>query len=112
MALGLTGARRGDVYLISLNPTTGGEMQKTRPGLVVSPNELNRYSRTVMIAPMTTGSHPYPFRVRCRFGERSGHVVMDQIRAVDTSRLLRRLGEVDRATLSSALAVLREMFAE
>jgi mRNA interferase MazF len=112
MELGLTTARRGEVFLIDLNPTTGGEMQKTRPGLVVSPDELNRHSRTVLIAPMTTGSHPYPFRVSCRFGDKSGHVVTDQIRAVDSTRLLRRLGEIDPTTLSSALAVLQEMFAE
>ena len=112
MALGLTGVRHVEVNLISLKPATGGEKQGARPGLVVSPGELNLYSQTVMIAPMTTGSHPYPFRVRCTSGERSGHVVMDQIRAVDKSRLLSRLGEVDRATLSSALAVLREIFAE
>ena len=112
MELGLTEVRRGQVFLIAVDPTTGSEIRKSRPGLVVSPDELNRHSETVMIAPMTTGSHQYPFRVPCEFDGRSGHVVMDQIRAVDTARLLKRLGALDRETVSATLAVLREMFAD
>lgn len=112
MELGLTGARRGQVFLIALDPATGGEIRKSRPGVVVSPDELNRHSRTVMIAPMTTGSHQYPFRVACEFAGKSGHVVIDQIRAVDKARLHRRLGALDEATVSAALAVLRDMFAD
>ena len=112
MELGLTRARRGQVFLVALDPASGGEIRKSRPGLVVSPDELNRHSGTVLIAPMTIGSHEYPFRVSCEFGGKRGHVVIDQIRAVDAGRLLGRLGSLDRETVSAALAVLREMFAE
>lgn len=108
----MTEVRRGQVFLIAVDPTTGSEIRKSRPGLVVSPDELNRHSETVMIAPMTTGSHQYPFRVPCEFDGTSGHVVMDQIHAVATARLLKRLGALDPETVSATLAVLREMFAD
>lgn len=103
--------RRGDVFLVGLNPTRGGEIQKTRPCVVVSPDELNTYLRTFIVVPMTTGGHPYPFRIPCRFGGRVGYVVLDQIRTVDRERLVRRLGRISPASLSRALAVLQEMFA-
>jgi mRNA interferase MazF len=102
---------RGDVYLVSLNPARGGEIQKTRPCVIVSPDELNAYLRTFIVAPLTTGSHTYPFRVPCRFEGRAGYIVLDQIRAVDQGRLVRRLGKLSSSTLGQALAILQEMFA-
>ena len=102
--------RRGDVFLVSLNPARGGEIQKTRPCVVVSPDELNAYLRTFIVAPLTTGGHPYPFRVACRFEGRAGYVVIDQIRTVDRERLVRRLGKVSPSTLGRVLTILQEMF--
>lgn len=102
---------RGEVWLISLDPTVGREMKKARPCLVVSPDELNQGLDTVLIAPMTTGSHPYPFRTPCRFQGKEGHVVLDQLRVADRTRLVKRLGVLDRDTLARALAILQEMFA-
>ena len=103
---------RGDVWLISLDPTVGREIKKARPCLVVSPDELNRGLDTVLIAPMTTGSHAYPFRTSCRFQGKEGFVVLDQIRVADRTRLVKRLGALDPAMVGQALGVLREMFAE
>ena len=111
MALAISRVARGEVFLVSLNPTRGGEIRKTRPCVVVSPNELNTYLRTFIVAPLTTGGHPYPFRVACTFQGKSGHIVLDQIRTVDQVRLVRRLGSVPPVTLGQALATLREMFA-
>ena len=102
---------RGDVYLIHLDPTRGSEIRKTRPCLVVSPDELNAHLRTVIVAPMTTGGHPYPFRVTCRFEKKQGHVVLDQLRTVDSERLVKRLGTLSPATLETVLDRLQEMFA-
>ena len=84
--------RRGDVFLIDLDPTRGGEIRKTRPCVIVSPDELNVHLRTVIVAPLTTGSHSYPYRIACRFSGKSGHVVADQVRTVHRERLARRLG--------------------
>ena len=103
--------RRGEVFLVDLNPTQGSEIRKTRPCVVVSPDELNAYLRTFIVAPLTTGGHSYPFRVPCRFRGRTGHVVLDQIRTVDRERLVRRLGNLSHGTLGRALALLQEMFA-
>lgn len=103
--------RRGDVFLVSLDPARGGEIRKTRPCVVVSPDELNAYLNTFIVAPMTTGGHVYPFRIPCRFSGRAGYVVLDQVRTVDRHRLVRRLGRLSSATLSRALGVLQEMFA-
>lgn len=103
--------QRGDVYLVELEPTRGREIRKTRPCLVVSPDELNSYWQTLIVAPMTSGGHPYPFRVACRFERRRGHIVLDQIRSVDRERLQRRLGTLPPAVVSQALATLQEMFA-
>ena len=100
---------RGDVYLIQLDPTRGSEIRKTRPCVVVSPDELNAHLRTVIVAPMTTGGHPYPFRVGCRFQQKAGHVVLDQLRTVDTERLVRRLGALTPTTVDQVLARLQEM---
>ncbi len=102
--------RRGDVFLVSLDPARGGEIQKTRPCMVVSPDELNSYLRTFIVAPLTSGGHPYPFRVPCKFAGRSGYVVIDQIRTVDRERLVRRLGKLSPSTLARVLAILQEMF--
>jgi mRNA interferase MazF len=99
------------VYLITLDPSRGGEIRKTRPFVVVSPDELNAHLRTLIVAPLTTGSHAYPFRVACRFGGRSGHVVLDQIRTVDRDRFVRRLGRLSPKAVAEALKVLQEMFA-
>ena len=104
--------KRGDVFLVALDPTMGKEIQKTRPCLVVSPDELNNNLSTLIVAPMTTGGHRYPFRVSCRFQGMKGHVVLDQLRTVDSNRLVRRLGRLHPAVLSSALNTLQEMFAE
>jgi len=102
--------RRGDVFLVSLDPARGGEIQKTRPCIVVSPDELNSYLRTFIVAPLTTGGHSYPFRIPCRFEGRAGYVVIDQIRTVDRERLVRRLGKLSPSTLGNILAILQEMF--
>lgn len=101
---------RFEVHLATLDPTVGGEIQKTRPCLVVSPDELNHTIRTVIVAPMTTKGRPYPTRVHCRFKRKNGQVVLDQIRTVDQSRLVKKLGRIDAGTAAAVLAVLREMF--
>jgi mRNA interferase MazF len=103
---------RGEVHLVRLDPTLGSEIQKTRPCVIVSPDELNEHLRTVVIAPMTTSGRAYPWRIRCRFQKRSGYIVLDQIRTVDRERLVKRLGALTTATLSEVLGGLREMFAE
>lgn len=102
---------RFDVYLVSLDPTIGNEIRKTRPCLVVSPDEMNRHIRTVIVAPMTTKGRQYPTWVPCRFGRKTGQVVLDQIRTVDAARLVRKLGRLDVNTGAKVLAVLGEMFA-
>ena len=102
--------RRGDVFLVRLDPARGSEIQKTRPCVVISPDELNSYLRTFIVAPLTTGGHSYPFRIPCRFEGRAGYVVLDQIRTVDRERLVRRLGKLSPSTLGNILAILQEMF--
>jgi len=102
---------RGDVYLVALDPTRGREIRKTRPCLIVSPDELNHHLRTVIVAPMTTAGRPYPWRPPCRFGGRAGRIALDQLRAVDTERLVRRLGRMAAPTLDVTLGVLQEFFA-
>ena len=110
--MGVTAPRRGDVFLVSLDPTQGREIRKTRPCVIVSPNELNEHLSTFLVAPMTTGGHPYAFRIACRFQKKDGYIVLDQLRTVDRARLVRRLGQVTSRTLSKVLGVLQEMFAE
>jgi mRNA interferase MazF len=102
---------RFEVYLVELDPTVGSEIRKTRPCLVVSPNEINRHIQTVIVAPMTTKGKPYPTRVPCRFQGKQGLVVLDQIRTVDCSRLFKKLGRLDRKTAAHVLDVLQELFA-
>ena len=105
------GVRRGQVFLVDLDPTRGREIRKTRPCVVISPDELNAHLRTFVVAPLTTGVHPYPFRIACRLRGRSGFIVLDQIRTIDGERLLRPLGRISPATLARVLGSLQEMFA-
>ena len=102
---------RGDIYLVNLDPTVGREIRKTRPCVVVSPDELNAHLATFIIAPLTTGSHPYPFRIPCKVAGKAGHIVLDQLRTVDRRRLVRRVGRLSAGALSATLTVLQEMFA-
>jgi len=102
---------RGDIFLVELNHTRVSEIRKTRPCVVVSPDELNAYLRTFIVSPLTTGGHPNPFRVRCSFEGKDGHVVADQLRAVDRDRLVKQLGRLSETTLYELLGVLRAMFA-
>ena len=103
--------RRYDIYLVNLDPTQGSEMQKMRPCVVISPDEMNRYISTVIIAPMTSTQRDYPSRVNVTFQRKKGQVVLDQIRAVDKSRLVKRLGVLPDARAREGAGVLREMFA-
>ena len=103
---------RGDVHLVRLDPALGSEIRKTRPCLVVSPDELNEHLRTVIVAPMTTAGRAYPWRVPCRFQRRSGFVALDQLRTVDAERLVRRLGRLEPQSITTVLHRLQEMFAE
>jgi mRNA interferase MazF len=102
---------RDEIWLVSLDPTQGSEMRKTRPCLVISPDEMNRHLRTVLIAPMTTVERPYPTRVSLTFQGKRGQVALDQIRAVDRQRLVRRIGKASSATAQAVSGVLIEMFA-
>jgi mRNA interferase MazF len=103
--------RRGEVWFVSLDPTVGSEIQKKRPCVVVSPPELHDFLRTVIVAPMTTGSHPAPFRIPVRHARKEGLVLLDQIRTIDKVRLVKRIGAIPPATLSATLATLGEIFA-
>jgi mRNA interferase MazF len=108
----MTLPQRGEVYLVSLDPTQDRGIKKTRPCVIVSPDELNSNLATYIVAPMTTGGHPYPFRIPCRFQRKDGFIVIDQLRTVDGRRLVRRLGKVHPTTLRKVLTILQEMFAE
>jgi mRNA interferase MazF len=101
---------RGDVWLTNLDPTVGSEIRKTRPCLIVSPPEMHDHLRTVLCAPMTTGGRPAPFRVPLRFRGQDGLILLDQVRVLDKSRLVRKLGAVEPAILDSTLERLRRMF--
>ena len=104
--------KRGEVWLARLDPTEGREIQKTRPCLIVSPAEIHDFLDVVIVVPMTTASHPAPYRIDVVFNEKTNRILLEQIRTIDTSRLLRRLGEIDRNAATTALSTLREMFAE
>jgi mRNA interferase MazF len=104
--------RRGEVWLAALDPTVGSEIRKTRPCLIVSPDDLNEAVRTIVVAPMTTGSRAAPFRVPVRFQDKDGLILPEQLRALDRRRLVKRLGAIEPETLTALLAVLRELFAE
>ena len=103
--------KRGEIWLAALDPTVGSEIQKTRPCLVVSPDEMNDHLRTAIVAPLTTGSHPAPFRVAVTFKGTRGLVLPDQMRTIDRRRLIKRMGRIDAQTLRAVLEVLGEMFA-
>ena len=102
--------KRFDVYLINLDPTIGKEIKKTRPALIISPDEMNSNISTIIIAPMTTKGRPYPSRVSCRFQGKNGQIILDQIRTVDKVRLIKKLGLIDKNTGSKVLSILQEMF--
>jgi mRNA interferase MazF len=105
-------ARRFEVFLVTLDPTVGNEIRKTRPCVVISPDELNRYLRTVIVAPMSTKGRPYPTRVACTFQGKRGQIVLDQIRTVDRERFVKRLGKLTGPQAAAVLGVLGAMFAE
>lgn len=103
--------KRGDIWLAALDPTVGSEIRKSRPCVVVSPPEMHDYLRTVIVAPMTTGSRPAPFRVGIRFQGKSGLILLDQVRTLDKARLVKRLGTTSAATMAVLLQTLQEVFA-
>jgi mRNA interferase MazF len=103
--------KRFEVFLVNLDPTVGSEIKKTGPCLVISPDEMNRFIRTVIVAPMSTKGMSYPTRIACRFQGHQGQVVLDQIRTVDKARLVRKLGRIDKAIQGQVLSVLGEIFA-
>ena len=102
---------RFDVFLVGLDPTVGSEIQKTRPCLVVSPDEMNENIRTVIVAPMTSATKEYPTRVSCRFRKKAGQIVLDQIRTIDKSRLIKKLGTIDSKAQLDVVSILQRMFA-
>jgi mRNA interferase MazF len=101
-----------DVYLVNLDPTQGSEIQKTRPCLVISPNEMNHFINTIIIAPMTTKSHNYPTRIEIDFENKNGWIVLDQIRTIDKIRLIKKMGQIDKKTIQKVKDTLREMLVE
>ena len=103
---------RFEVYLVTLDPTVGSEIRKTRPCVVVSPDDMNRRMRTVLVAPLTSGGKPYPFRAASRFEGVDGLILLDQLRSVDQRRLVRKLGSVDAAAGRAVLGILHAMFAD
>ena len=104
--------KRGEIWLAALDPAIGSEIQKTRPCVVISPPEMNEHLRTLIVAPMTTGSRPAPFRIPVTFKGKSGLVLLDQIRTLDRQRLVKRLGAVRATTLTHTLAALQDLFAD
>lgn len=102
---------RFDVYLINLDPTVGSEIKKTRPCLVISPDEMNHHIRTVIVAPMTSASKSYPTRVACTFKGKEGQIVLDQIRTIDKERLVKKIGTIDSNTQVEVVSVLQRLFA-
>jgi mRNA interferase MazF len=104
--------RRFDIYLVNLDLTTGTEIQKIRPCVVISPDEMNRHIAAVIIAPMTTKGHQYPSHVSCKFEGKEGQIVLDQMRSVDKIRLVRKLGRLNKPRHAAVLTVLGEMFVE
>ncbi len=105
------GVVRGEVWLATLDPKIGSEIQKSRPCLIVSPPEIHDHLRTVTVAPMTTAGFAAPFRISVRFQRKSGLILLDQIRTLDKVRLARRLGKIDPKTLEPTLTALQAMFA-
>jgi len=103
--------KRFDVYLINLDPTIGSEIKKTRPCLIISPDEINRHIRTVIVAPMTTAGKNYPTRVFCEFQGKKGQIVLDQIRTIDKSRLIKKAGTIDPEIQAEVISTLQSLFA-
>jgi mRNA interferase MazF len=103
---------RFNVFLVGLDPITGSEIQKTRPCLVISPDEMNLHLATVIVAPMTTKGKLYPSRIPVSFQEKDGRIALDQIRTVDKTRLIKKLGTIDTDEQKAVLSALAEMFAE
>lgn len=101
-----------EVYLVDLDPTKGHEIKKTRPCLVISPDEMNHAISTVIIAPMTTKSHAYPTRIEVDFENKTGWIVLDQIRTIDTTRLIKRLGKIEKTTIQQVKDTIREMLVD
>ena len=101
---------RFDVYLINLDPTIGSEIQRTRPCLIISPDEMNRHIRTVIVAPMTTGGKDYPTRVPCKYKKKKGQIVLDQIRTIDKTRLIKKLGSINPETQLEVISILQRLF--
>ncbi len=101
-----------DVFLVSLDPTIGHEIRKARPCLIVSPDEMNKHVSTVIIAPMTSQSHPYPTRVPIKFKGKDGWVVLDQVRTVDKKRLIKKLGRIDHNTIDNIKSIIKEMLVD
>ncbi len=104
--------KRFEVYLVNLDPTVGSEIQKARPCVIVSPDEMNRHIQTVIVAPMTTKGRKYPTRIECKFKGKRGQIVLDQIRTIDKTRLVKKMGELTEDTQKEVLRVLAEMFAK
>lgn len=104
-------AKRFEVYLVNLDPTVGSEIRKVRPCLIISPDEMNRHIATVIVAPMTTKGRLYPSRIPCTFQGKEGQIVLDQIRTIDKTRLVQRLGTIAPATQTAVLNLLAELFA-
>ena len=102
--------KRFDVYLVNLDPTVGREIKKTRPALIISPDEMNSHISTIIIAPMTKKGRLYPSRVSCTFQGKKGQIVLDQLRTVDKIRLVKKLGRIDKNTGNKVLSILKEMF--
>jgi mRNA interferase MazF len=103
--------KRFDVYLVNLDPTVGSEIQKTRPCLVISPDEMNRNIRTVIIAPMTSAQKEYPTRLPCAFQKKKGQIVLDQLRTIDKARLIKKLGTIDSKDQLEVISILQRLFA-
>ena len=102
---------RFDVYLINLDTAVGSEIQKTRPCLIISPDEMNRHIRTVIVAPMTTAGKGYPTRISCNFKKKKGQIVLDQVRTIDKTRLIKKLGSINPETQLEVISVLQRLFA-
>ena len=102
--------KRFDVFLVNLDPTIGHEIKKTRPCLIISPDEMNRNISTVIVAPMTTKGRKYPTRISCGFQGIKGQIILDQIRTIDKERLVKKLGVISKAAQKKTLNVLQEMF--
>jgi len=104
--------KRFEVHLVNLDPSTGTEIKKTRPCVIISPDEMNRHIETMIVAPMTTKGCQYPTRIPCKFGGKDGQIALDQIRSVDKTRLVRKLGRIGKQVQNAVLTTLAELFAE